>query len=106
MISVPNGTGDIANAMISASQMIYALRMGERIVYHICKANISCGSAAYHIARAIYHSLSRSPPCRLGRLLFYKSGVVMWYTPVKIPLRWEFSEGNGAVRLAFFCRKW
>ena len=35
MISVPVGTGDIADAMISASQMIYASRMKERILYHI-----------------------------------------------------------------------
>ena len=33
MISVPCGTGDIADAMISASQMIYALRRKERISY-------------------------------------------------------------------------
>ena len=32
MISVPMVTGDIADAMISASQMIYALRMMERIL--------------------------------------------------------------------------
>lgn len=43
MISVPDGTGDIANAMISAAQMIYALRIKERILYHICGANISYG---------------------------------------------------------------
>ena len=35
MISVPVVTGDIADAMISASQMIYASRMKERILYHI-----------------------------------------------------------------------
>ena len=35
MISVPCGTGDIADAMISASQMIYASRMKKRILYHI-----------------------------------------------------------------------
>ena len=35
MISVPVGTGDIADTMISASQMIYASRMKERILYHI-----------------------------------------------------------------------
>ena len=45
MISVPVGTGDIADAMISASQMIYASRMKERILYHICGANISCGDS-------------------------------------------------------------
>ena len=45
MISVPNGTGDIADAMISAPQMIYASRMKERISYHICGANISCGNS-------------------------------------------------------------
>ena len=42
MISVPDGTGDIADAMISASQMIYASRMKERILYHACEASISC----------------------------------------------------------------
>ena len=36
--------------MISASRMIYALRMEERILYHICNTNISYGSAVYHIA--------------------------------------------------------
>ena len=55
MISVPDGTDDIACAMISASQMIYASRMQERILYHICNANISYGKAVYHIAAAIYH---------------------------------------------------
>ena len=35
MISVPCRTGDIADAMISAAQMIYASRMKERILYHI-----------------------------------------------------------------------
>ena len=55
MISVPVGTDDIANAMISASQMIYASRMKERILYHICKANISYDNAIYHIAIAIFH---------------------------------------------------
>ena len=29
--------------------------MEERILYHICNANISYGSAVYHIAQAIYH---------------------------------------------------
>jgi len=48
MISVPFGTGDIADAMISASQMIYASRMMEQILYHAAKA-------IYHIAAAIYH---------------------------------------------------
>ncbi len=55
MISVPVGTGDIADAMISASQMIYASRMKERILYHACIASISYGNAVYHIAQAIYH---------------------------------------------------
>ena len=55
MISVPYGTGDIADAMISASQMIYASRMKERILYHACEASISYGNAVYHIASAIYH---------------------------------------------------
>jgi len=36
MISVPCGTGDIANAMISASQMIYASRMkGTDIISYL-----------------------------------------------------------------------
>ena len=43
MISVPCGTGDIADTMISAPQMIYALRMKERKLYHVCGANISYG---------------------------------------------------------------
>ena len=43
MISVPIGTDDIADAMISALQMIYASRMKERILYHACKASISYG---------------------------------------------------------------
>ena len=38
MISVPVVTGDIADAMISASQMIYASRMEGRIVDHIAQA--------------------------------------------------------------------
>ena len=41
MISVPCRTEDIADAMISAAQMIYALRMVERILYHTCAASIS-----------------------------------------------------------------
>ena len=45
MISVPVGTGDIADAMISASQMIYASRMEERILYHACAASISFGAS-------------------------------------------------------------
>ena len=45
MISVPVGMGDIADAMISASQMIYALRMKERILYHTCGASISYGES-------------------------------------------------------------
>ena len=31
--------------------MIYASRMKERILYHICNANISYGFAVYHIAK-------------------------------------------------------
>ena len=53
MISVPFGTGDIADAMISAAQMIYASRMMERILYHICNANISYG-LPYIISRQRY----------------------------------------------------
>ena len=55
MISVPRGTGDIADAMISALQMVYASRMKERILYHACEASISYGIAVYHIALAMYH---------------------------------------------------
>ena len=43
-------TDDIADAMISAPQMIYASRMKKRILYHICNANISYGNAVYHTA--------------------------------------------------------
>ena len=43
MISVPVGTDDIADAMISAPQMIYASRIKERILYHACGASISYG---------------------------------------------------------------
>ena len=53
MISVPCGTGDIADAMISASQMIYASRMKERILYHACEASISYG-LPYIISRKRY----------------------------------------------------
>ena len=45
MISVPVGTGDIADAMISVTQMIYASRMKERILYHACEASISYGDS-------------------------------------------------------------
>ena len=44
MISVLHAvTDDIPVGMISASQMIYASRIGERILYHACIASISCG---------------------------------------------------------------
>ena len=56
MISVPCETDDIAVAMISAPQMIYASRMMERISSHICNANISYGFAVYHITRYIIES--------------------------------------------------
>ena len=50
MISVPDGTGDIADAMISASQMIYALRMkGTDIISYFHEVEI------YHTALAVYH---------------------------------------------------
>ena len=40
MISVPGGTGDIADAMISAAQMIYASRMrGTDIISYLQNAN-------------------------------------------------------------------
>ena len=48
MISVPCGTDDIAAGVISASQVVYASRMKERIAYH-------AATAVYHIASAIYH---------------------------------------------------
>ena len=56
MISVPCGTGDISFDMISTVADDICLRhMKERILYHICSANISYGSAVYHIASSIYH---------------------------------------------------
>ena len=61
MISVPCGTGDIADAMISATQMIYASRMKERILYHI--------------AQAIYHYFCESSKSytKLQKIFFYPS---------------------------------
>ena len=53
----PVVTCDIPVGMISASQMIYASRIWERILYHTCKASISYGTAVYHIASAIFHWL-------------------------------------------------
>ncbi len=56
MISVPFGNGRyILTDMISGLQMIYALRMKERILYHTCKASISYDKIIYHFAYAIYH---------------------------------------------------
>ena len=55
MISVPCGTGDIADAMISASQMIYASRMKGTDIISYLQRNILYGAAVYHIASAIYH---------------------------------------------------
>ena len=51
IISVPCGTGDIADAMIYAPHMIYALRMKlngynsifAQQIYHACEASISYG---------------------------------------------------------------
>ena len=48
--------------------------MKERIVYHICKANISCGSAAYHIAQAIYHSPLELSPMQTWKLVLLQEG--------------------------------
>ena len=45
MISVPFGTDDIADAMISAAQMIYAARMKGTDSISFCKANISYGAS-------------------------------------------------------------
>ncbi|MBR5322681.1 MAG: hypothetical protein IKU48_03960 [Clostridia bacterium] len=54
MISVPNGTGDIADAMISAPQMIYASRMKERILYHACRRQVYHTAMPYIISRQRY----------------------------------------------------
>ncbi len=63
MISVPVGTDDIANAMISASQMIYASRMkGTDIISCLPQASISCGDS-----RISY----RTSDISLKRTLFY-----------------------------------
>ena len=51
MISVPCRTDDIADAMISATQMIYASRMKERILYHTCEANASYRQRRYIIEK-------------------------------------------------------
>ncbi len=69
MISVPNGTGDIADAMMSASQMIYASRMKERILYHICFANISY-CTPYIISRKRYIIFCKSSNL-YAKYLFY-----------------------------------
>ena len=59
MISVPCGTGDIATAMISASQMIYASRMkGTDIISYFHEVEIyHTAFAVYHISSEIYHFL-------------------------------------------------
>ena len=49
MISVPCGTGDIADAMISAFQMIYASRMKETDIISSLRQQV------YHAALAVYH---------------------------------------------------
>ena len=61
MISVPNRTDDIANAMISATQMIYAMRMNRyylifaKQIYHsakpyiISRSDISFDKLCYNI---------------------------------------------------------
>ena len=72
MISVPCGTDDIADAMISASQMIYALRMKERILYHIFtkwKYIIRLRRISYCVA--IYHYL-----CEFNLMKIVRSLVV------------------------------
>ncbi len=48
-------TDDIADAMISASKMIYASRVKERILYHICIANISYGTSRISYRIEMYH---------------------------------------------------
>ena len=54
MISVPLGTGDIADAMISASQMIYALRMGETDIISYLREQIYHTTLTYIISRKRY----------------------------------------------------
>ena len=54
MISVPVGTGDIADAMISASQVIYASRMKERILYHARRRQVYHTATPYIISRKRY----------------------------------------------------
>ena len=54
MISVPLGTGDIADAMISASQMIYALRMGETDIISYLREQIYHAAQPYIISRKRY----------------------------------------------------
>ena len=55
MISVPVGTGDIAGAMISASQMIYASRMKGTDIISCLRSKYIIRLVVYHIAIAIYH---------------------------------------------------
>ena len=55
MISVPAETDDIADAMISASQMIYASRMKETDITSYLQRKYIMRLAVYHIAQAIYH---------------------------------------------------
>ena len=50
MISVPDGTGDIADAMISASQMIYASRMKGTDIISYLRSKYIMRLAVYHIA--------------------------------------------------------
>ena len=48
MMSLPDGTGDIADAMISASQMIYALRMkGTDIIMSEANNKVLTKSGSY-----------------------------------------------------------
>ena len=54
MISVPCGTDDIANAMISASQMIYASRMKGTDIISYLHRNYIIRRKPYIISRKRY----------------------------------------------------
>ena len=54
MISVPGGTGDIANAMISASQMIYASRMKGTDIISCLRSKYITRHKPYIISRQRY----------------------------------------------------
>ena len=87
MPSAYEGTGDISFDMISTAVDAICLRhMKERILYHICSANISYGSAVYHIALAIYHFKSSSQTmCIICRLYDCAAQVPYEHPYYKIP---------------------